>query len=205
MIMLPRTYCILRIILLVPGLLADDECTAMDMQSRAYKLWDCRSLPTFICNMLLCNPRIPLNVQLLAVVQIGLRITVYGKPKKNARRFTFNLKQNGSEREMPSIALHFDARFDYYSERRVIVINSNIWGERLWRNGVRIKRFPFTRGSNFKILFIVVRQGFEIYVNEKFIHTYRHIVPLKNITHVFMNFDVDVDRLDIRPLYYVRL
>ncbi|RUS68516.1 hypothetical protein EGW08_023722 [Elysia chlorotica] len=148
MIMLART-CFILSTLLVPGLLVEQQCTEDDMNSRAIHFYDCQNWRILLCVATLCNPRIPLDLKLHVGVRDGLRFAIKGRPKKNARRFTFNLKQNGSEREMPSIALHFDARFDLYSDKRVIVIDSNIWGQRLGRNWVKIRRFPFTRGSSF--------------------------------------------------------
>ncbi|XP_064176329.1 beta-galactoside-binding lectin-like isoform X5 [Anguilla rostrata] len=74
----------------------------------------------------------------------GMELKVKGVPKCGCDRFSINVCDSRD-----NIALHFNPRFDYLGEHRVIVLDSRKDGG--WQNPVIEKHFPFQQGKEFEV------------------------------------------------------
>uniref|UniRef100_A0A3Q1IXB9 Galectin n=1 Tax=Anabas testudineus TaxID=64144 RepID=A0A3Q1IXB9_ANATE len=79
-----------------------------------------------------------------ASFNVGETLTITGVPKPNAVRFIVNIGSSDSD-----IALHVDARFNYFDDIRKVIFSSckgGTWGK--WSYG---QSFPFEEGKEFEV------------------------------------------------------
>ncbi|XP_076871826.1 beta-galactoside-binding lectin-like [Brachyhypopomus gauderio] len=75
----------------------------------------------------------------------GQSLTVAGKVKSGCDSFSINVGHN-----MDCTALHFNPRFKYNKDRKIIVCNSNLGG---WGDEQKEQEFPFQHDSDFTVVF----------------------------------------------------
>ncbi|KAG5841634.1 galactose-binding lectin l-1-like [Anguilla anguilla] len=88
----------------------------------------------------------------------GMQLQVRGVPKHGCDRFSINV---GHSKD--NVALHFDVRFSYAGDQRVIVLNTRKDGQ--WQNGVKDWNFPFDWGQQFKVTITLAYDRFSINIH----------------------------------------
>ncbi|KAJ8273428.1 hypothetical protein GJAV_G00101510 [Gymnothorax javanicus] len=104
-----------------------------------------------------------------ASFQSGMELRIKGVPKPNPVRYSIDVGHSAQ-----TLALHFDLRFNYYGENRVIVLNSCHNGR--WKEEQREFNFPFEAGQEFESkqmdLHVRLWDGAEVktkYIGSKFL------------------------------------
>ncbi|XP_064201771.1 galactose-binding lectin l-1-like isoform X4 [Anguilla rostrata] len=89
----------------------------------------------------------------------GMELKVKGVPKPNIDRFSINVCDSKD-----NITLHFDARFDYAGDKRVIVLTHFQDGS--WQDQVRERNFPFQWGQEFEVTITFADDKFYINLHD---------------------------------------
>ncbi|XP_064176326.1 galactose-binding lectin l-1-like isoform X2 [Anguilla rostrata] len=97
----------------------------------------------------------------------GMELKVKGVPKCGCDRFSINVGHSRG-----NVALHFDVRFSYGNDQRVIVLNTRKNGH--WQEEVRDRCFPFQPGQQFEVTIAFADGSF--YIN---LHN-GHVVQFPN-------------------------
>ncbi|KAM9788181.1 brevican core protein-like [Syngnathus typhle] len=116
--------------------------------------------------------------ELVGGLKTGNVIIVKGKFRPNAKRFSINLDGNGD-----LLAFHMDIRFDYLSDKRVVVCNSyvsGIWG----REARQLTSFPFVPGQSFEIRIRCDANSFHLTLNGDAQLDYKYRFGLDQIKRV---------------------
>ncbi|KAJ8256624.1 hypothetical protein COCON_G00187760 [Conger conger] len=101
----------------------------------------------------------------------GMSLYFEGTVHTETKRFTINLESGDDD-----ILLHFNPRF----EPDILVMNTKANG---WQKDEK-EDCPFQRGKDFQLLIKVTSEAYEIIVNGSNVYTYKHRVPVEQVTHI---------------------
>ncbi|XP_048869557.1 beta-galactoside-binding lectin-like [Brienomyrus brachyistius] len=103
-----------------------------------------------------------MNLSLMDMaVKAANKLTITGILTLDAKRFTINVGHG--ER---NIALHFDARFNYQGDRRIIILNYKRDGN--FSTEKRIKHFFFQQGKEFQITITFNHDEFHVTIPDDY-------------------------------------
>ncbi|KAF6718161.1 Galectin-4 [Oryzias melastigma] len=134
------------------------------------------------------NPRIPYLGPIRGGLREGMSISILGSIPKDISRFHINLRC--SESESGDIALHFNPRFDGWDK---VVFNAFKDGS--WESEEKIRRMPFTEGHAFETLIGIGAEGYEVKVNGKEFHTFKHRLPVQQVRAIQVEGDVSIQSI----------
>ncbi|XP_064157173.1 galectin-4-like [Anguilla rostrata] len=109
-----------------------------------------------------------------------------GTLPKDINSFEINLEGGGD------LAVHFNPRF---SDGRGVVLNTRENGE--WQAEEKVNAMPFRKGESFELVFNVTSEGYQVNVDGRELHMYKHRVPLEQVTDLVIVGDVLVQTINI--------
>uniref|UniRef100_A0A3P9HJT2 Galectin n=1 Tax=Oryzias latipes TaxID=8090 RepID=A0A3P9HJT2_ORYLA len=136
------------------------------------------------------NPRIPYLGPIHGGLREGMSIYIQGSIPKDISRFHVNLRCN--ESASGDIALHFNPRFDGLDK---VVFNSYRNGS--WESEEKVRSMPFTAGQAFETVIGVGAHGYEVRVNGKDFHTFKHRLPVKEVRGIQVEGDVSIQSITV--------
>lgn len=123
----------------------------------------------------------------------GRIIYISGIPYPNPSRFTINLQCGPFESD--DVALHFDSRFNYGSDRNQVIRTHKAHGS-YGSEEKQISYFPFYPNANFEIMILTEPNCFKIAVNNQhFTEFYFRIQPIQRVTHLGITGDVNLTQV----------
>uniref|UniRef100_A0A3P9LE79 Galectin n=1 Tax=Oryzias latipes TaxID=8090 RepID=A0A3P9LE79_ORYLA len=134
------------------------------------------------------NPRIPYLGPIHGGLREGMSIYIQGSIPKDISRFHVNLRCN--ESASGDIALHFNPRFDGLDK---VVFNSYRNGS--WESEEKVRSMPFTAGQLRLLTFNTIR--FQVKVNGKDFHTFKHRLPVQEVRGIQVEGDVSVQSITV--------
>ncbi|XP_035239859.1 uncharacterized protein LOC118208956 [Anguilla anguilla] len=125
----------------------------------------------------------PIPGGLKAGMSLYLRGTI---PSEDINRFHINLEGGGD------VAVHFNPRFSGW---RGVVFNTRDNGQ--WQAEEKVKEMSFRKGESFELVFNVTSEGYQVNVDGRELHMYKHRVPLEQVTDLVIGGDVLVQTINI--------
>ncbi|XP_035240190.1 galectin-6-like [Anguilla anguilla] len=122
-------------------------------------------------------------------LRAGMSVYFKGTVPKDCRRFSINLYCQ--EQKSRDNAFHFNPRFD----TNMVVFNTFRNGR--WENEERPSEMPFSRGENFKLVYIITSEGYQVIVNDSPFHMFKHRMPLEDVTAIKFVGDVAIEAINI--------
>ncbi|XP_043089521.1 uncharacterized protein LOC122335727 isoform X2 [Puntigrus tetrazona] len=114
----------------------------------------------------------------------GMALYLQGVVPANADRFRINFKTGPTDKH--ETAFHFNPRMGSN-----VVMNSFRNGK--WETEEHFSDNPFKKGEDFDMFFVVKSEGYQVHVNGKELHTFKHRIPLEKVTMLNINGDVAVN------------
>jgi len=135
------------------------------------------------------SPHVPLAVPLRGV-HPGKLIQIHGHVPHHCGRFNVNLQNGGAlNGDAHEISLHFSVRFnDPYNGQIVVRTNKNGG----WGNEERDGHFPFAKGANFELLFLLENHEWKVAVNGSHFVSFHHRSPFDHANHLAIDGDVTI-------------
>ncbi|XP_056334915.1 uncharacterized protein lgals4 isoform X2 [Danio aesculapii] len=132
------------------------------------------------------NPSIPYVGQVPGGLKEGMALYMQGVVPDNADQFEINFKtgQSGSD----DIAFHFNPRMG-----QKVFMNSFRKGA--WETEESVSDNPFTKGQRFKMLTAITSAGYQVYVNDKELCTFKHRLPLERVSTLNISGNVAINSL----------
>ncbi|XP_036418608.1 galectin-4-like [Colossoma macropomum] len=130
-----------------------------------------------------CFLRVPYIQGLLEGLKDQSLITIYGAPKDNADRFSFNICKG------KDVAFHFSPRFNEHGRQLIVMASliQNRWCPRVEEYSL----FPFRRGRHFEIKIFCTSSGYRVEVDKVHVLHYIHSFwEMDQITHFHIHRDV---------------
>ncbi|XP_072539611.1 beta-galactoside-binding lectin-like [Salminus brasiliensis] len=119
----------------------------------------------------------------------GQELSIIGRIKADCDFFSINIGHDPN-----NIALHFNPRFKYNKDRKVIVCNSNRGG---WGSEQKESNFPFQRDADFKVVFNFNNDQFFIRLPDGSIITFPNRFGDDRFTHLQVDGDVKIHSFKI--------
>ncbi|KAJ8280296.1 hypothetical protein GJAV_G00052880 [Gymnothorax javanicus] len=123
-------------------------------------------------------------------LRTGMFVFFRGTVPQDIKRFHINLqygKKKGCDK-----ALHFNPRFEPHE---VVVFNSFRNGK--WENEERPGEMPFRKGEDFELVFIITAKGFQVNVNGRRFHLFKHRMPVEQVSTIKIAGDVSMKTVDM--------
>ncbi|XP_034556873.1 galectin-4-like [Notolabrus celidotus] len=136
------------------------------------------------------NPSIPYLGPVHGGLRDGSSIYIQGSIPKDITRFFLNLLCGPSESS--DVALHFNPRFDGWDK---VVFNSKQNGS--WESEDKIRDMPFSQGKAFEMVIVVTSKGYQIKVNGKDFHTFKHRLPVERVCGMHIAGDVSIQTINV--------
>ncbi|CAJ1064940.1 galectin-6-like isoform X3 [Xyrichtys novacula] len=136
------------------------------------------------------SPSIPYLGPIYGGLREGSSIYIQGSTPKDMTRFFVNLLCGPSESS--DVALHFNPRFDGWDK---VVFNTRQNGS--WQSEEKIHDMPFSKGKGFELVIMVTSQGYQIKVNGKDFHTFKHRHPVERVCGIQIAGDVSIQTINV--------
>lgn len=165
-----------------------------DVQVSMIEFKSTNTYPTFPSGNRLnvTNPPIPFASLINGPLAVGNEIQVHGQVKPYPNRFHINLQQGCQTYPSPTIAFHFNPRYE--GGNRVIVMNSLLGGQ--WGSEQRIATGRhLAPGTTFVLSIKRQAYNFDILVNGTRIANYAHRIGADIIDSVSIDGDVIVNKV----------
>ncbi|KAG5841635.1 hypothetical protein ANANG_G00168720 [Anguilla anguilla] len=120
----------------------------------------------------------------------GMELKVKGVPKSGCDRFSINVGHSKEE-----VALHFDVRFNYADDQRVIVLNTRKNGH--WQEEVRDTCFPFQWGQQFEVTITFADDKFYINLHNGYVVQFPNRLGDKQYDSFWFYGNVTINALSI--------
>ncbi|KAK3595999.1 hypothetical protein CHS0354_032514 [Potamilus streckersoni] len=125
-------------------------------------------------------------------------IIIKGKVLHGGDRFNIWL-QRGDGSDPEHVALVFDVRFSYGSDRNLIVCNDRKGGK--WGSEERnANAFPFTYGEKFKMTIELHKDEYKIKVGEHHIKEFHHRMPVHDVDTLRVDGKVELEEVKIETI-----
>ncbi|GMR39381.1 hypothetical protein PMAYCL1PPCAC_09576, partial [Pristionchus mayeri] len=138
---------------------------------------------------------IPYRSLLQEQIEPGQTLIVKGSTIDESQRFMINLHSKSADFSGNDVPLHISFRFD----EGKVVMNSFHNGE--WGKEER-HSIPLKRGDPFDIRVRAHDDRFQIMIDQKEFHDFKHRLPLTSISHLSMDGDIYLNQLQWRGKYY---
>nr|XP_029136127.1 galectin-4 [Labrus bergylta] len=136
------------------------------------------------------SPSIPYLGPVYGGLREGSSIYIQGSIPENITRFFMNLLCGQSESS--DVSLHFNPRFDGWDK---VVFNSRQDGS--WKSEEKIRDMPFSKGKGFEMVVMVTSKGYQIKVNGKDFHTFKHRLPVERVCGIHIAGDVSIQTINV--------
>ncbi|XP_052619396.1 galectin-4 isoform X3 [Peromyscus californicus insignis] len=135
------------------------------------------------------NPTLPYKRPIPGGLNVGMSVYVQGVAKENMKRFRvdFTVGQD----EGADIAFHFNPRFDGWDK---VVFNTKQNGQ--WGKEEKKMSMPFSKGSHFELVFMVMSDYYKVVVNGNPFYEYRHRLPLQMVNHLHVDGDLELQSIN---------
>ncbi|XP_069854897.1 galectin-4-like [Dipodomys merriami] len=135
------------------------------------------------------NPTLPYNQPIPGGLSAGMSVYIQGVAKENMKRFQVNFmvgQDPGAD-----IAFHFNPRFDGWDK---VVFNTKQGGQ--WGNEEKKRSMPFSKGTHFELVFMVLDEHYKVVVNGTPFYEYGHRLPLQMVTHLQVDGDLELQSIN---------
>ncbi|XP_064157151.1 uncharacterized protein LOC135235529 isoform X2 [Anguilla rostrata] len=122
---------------------------------------------------------------LKAGMSLYLRGTI---PSEDINSFQINLEGGGD------VAIQVNPQFSGW---RGVVFKTRDNGE--WQAEEKVNAMPFRKGESFELVFNVTSEGYQVNVDGRELHMYKHRVPLEQVTDLVIGGEVSVQSISIIP------
>ncbi|XP_006871513.1 PREDICTED: galectin-4 [Chrysochloris asiatica] len=139
-------------------------------------------LPTY-------NPTLPYNKPIPGGLSPGMSIYIQGMANENMKRFFVNFVVGQAPES--DIAFHFNPRFDGWDK---VVFNTLQGGH--WGKEEKKRSMPFSKGSNFELVFMVHAEHYKVVVNGNPFYEFEHRIPVQMVTHLQIDGDLELQSIN---------
>uniref|UniRef100_A0A452ICR5 Galectin n=1 Tax=Gopherus agassizii TaxID=38772 RepID=A0A452ICR5_9SAUR len=122
------------------------------------------------------NPVIPYTGTILSGLLPGELVVIQGSVPDDSDRFQVDFQCGSSTKPRADVAFHFNPRFKRSGSIICNTLEKERWG---WEEITY--QMPFQKGKPFKIVFMVLKDKFQVSVNEKHLLLYNHRIKLERI------------------------
>ncbi|KAJ7342281.1 hypothetical protein JRQ81_010010 [Phrynocephalus forsythii] len=122
------------------------------------------------------SPIIPYVETMTAGLLPGELVIIRGSVPEDSERFQVDFQCGNSTKPRADVAFHFNPRF----KRSGCVVCNTLQNER-WGHEEITYEMPFGKGKPFEIIFMVLRDKFQVSVNGKHLLLYKHKINLEKI------------------------
>ncbi|KAL0972714.1 hypothetical protein UPYG_G00193820 [Umbra pygmaea] len=136
------------------------------------------------------NPCIPYVGPIYGGLRSGMSIYVQGVIPHHITRFFLNLQCG--EAEGSDIAFHFNPRFDGWDK---VVFNSCQGGK--WGSEEKTHHMPFSKKDAFEMVIIVNQEEYQVSVNGKEFHKFKHRIPVERVCALQIAGDVSIQTINV--------
>ncbi|KAM8853648.1 galectin-4-like isoform 1-T1 [Synchiropus picturatus] len=136
------------------------------------------------------RPAIPYLGSIHGGLREKMTIYIQGATPEDITRFFVNLLCE--ESESSDVALHINPRFDGWDK---VVFNSRTDGS--WQSEDKIRKMPFSKGEKFELTIHVEPDEYQIKVNGKHFHDFKHRVPVSSVRAMHISGDVSVETINV--------
>ncbi|XP_048024995.1 galectin-4-like [Megalobrama amblycephala] len=130
------------------------------------------------------NPNIPYVGTISGRLREDMALYLQGVVPTNADQFRINFKTGPTDKH--DIAFHFASRMGSN-----VGMNSSRNGE--WEGEESVSDNPFKKGQAFEMFIVIKSEGYQVYVNGKELHMFKHSIPLEKVSALNINGDVAVN------------
>ncbi|XP_066540340.1 galectin-4-like [Hoplias malabaricus] len=130
------------------------------------------------------NPAIPYVGKIPEGLKPNMAVCIQGTVLAQANDFAVNFKTGPSNGD--DVAFHFNPRIN-----RKTALNS--FQKRGWQREETASVTPFTKGAAFSLLMAVTAEGYEVNVNGTELCTFKHRIPLENVSVLNIRGDVSIN------------
>ncbi|KAI5616324.1 hypothetical protein C0J50_24161, partial [Silurus asotus] len=113
----------------------------------------------------------------------GMALYVQGAVPDNGKQFSINFQTGQSDSD--DIAFHFNPRIGQY-------VHLNSFRNGSWEKKETVPDKPFTKGAAFNMFVTINSEDYEVHVNGVHLCTFKHRVPLENITTLAIFGDISI-------------
>ncbi|XP_056099958.1 uncharacterized protein lgals4 [Rhinichthys klamathensis goyatoka] len=132
------------------------------------------------------NPILPYVGPISGGLREGMALYLQGVVPTNADWFAINFKTGSSDTD--DIAFHFIPRMGSN-------VTMNSFRNGGWESEESVSDNPFKKGEAFEMFTVIKSEGYQIYVNGKEQYTFKHRIPLENVSALNIKGDVAVKLL----------
>ncbi|XP_019900129.1 galectin-6 isoform X1 [Esox lucius] len=136
------------------------------------------------------NPSIPYVGPIYGGLRSGMSVYIQGVIPHHITRFFINLQCG--EAEGSDIAFHFNPRFDGWDK---VVFNSCQGGK--WGSEEKTHNMPFSKADAFEMVIIVNQEGYQVTVNGKDFHKFKHRLPVERVCALHIGGDVSIQTINV--------
>ncbi|XP_057568707.1 galectin-4 [Hippopotamus amphibius kiboko] len=135
------------------------------------------------------NPTLPYHTPIPGGLRIGMSIYIQGVANEHMKRFFVNFEVGQSPEA--DVAFHFNPRFDGWDK---VVLNTKQDGK--WGNEEKKRSMPFSKGSAFELVFMVLAEHYKVVVNGNPFYEFGHRMPLQMVTHLRVDGDLKLQSIN---------
>uniref|UniRef100_A0A8C7QMX7 Galectin n=1 Tax=Oncorhynchus mykiss TaxID=8022 RepID=A0A8C7QMX7_ONCMY len=136
------------------------------------------------------NPSIPYVGPIYGGLRSGMSIYIQGVIPHEITRFNINLQCG--EFEGGDIGFHFNPRFDGWDK---VVFNSCQEGQ--WGSEEKTHHMPFSKGDAFEMVIIINQEGYQVTVNGRDFHMFKHRIPVERVNALQIGGDVSIQTINV--------
>ncbi|XP_053090626.1 uncharacterized protein lgals4 isoform X2 [Pangasianodon hypophthalmus] len=130
------------------------------------------------------NPALPYVGAIPGKARPDMAVLFQGAIPADANEFTINFKMGGSDGE--DIAFHINPQLGHH-------VTLNSFRNGIWETEESASDKPFTKGAAFNMFVVIKSEGYEVYVNGLELCTFKHRIPLENVSTLGICGDVSIN------------
>ncbi|XP_064828826.1 galectin-4-like [Oncorhynchus masou masou] len=136
------------------------------------------------------NPSIPYVGPIYGGLRSGMSVYIQGVIPHEITRFNINLQCG--EFEGSDIGFHFNPRFNGWDK---VVFNSCQDGQ--WGSEEKTHHMPFSKGDAFEMVIIINQEGYQVTVNGRDFHMFKHRIPVERVNALQIGGDVSIQTINV--------
>ncbi|XP_035239585.1 uncharacterized protein LOC118208806 isoform X1 [Anguilla anguilla] len=137
-------------------------------------------------------------VQAIPRLSVGMTLYFQGSIPDDIDRFSIDLmcgESAGSD-----VALRFNPQFEGSG---LVVFNSYTSGA--WGEEEKVEGMPFVKGKNFELTFVITSEAFQVSVNSKLLHVFKHRMGIDLVSAVQITGNISMQTLNIQDTIVVEV